>query len=335
MRKALLLVAFIALLASCQKDNAIPDKPYELNLPEGFPAPSIPDDNQLTEARVVLGRKLFYDPILSSDYTVSCASCHAQSIAFSDDVAISEGVNGKLGFRNAPSLTNVGYSTTFFRDGGSPSLRLQAIAPISDSTEMNLSLAEAIERLTAHPEYPALFKAAYGDANNPPLTRALEAFQYTLISGNSAFDQYYYQGKDNALTASQKRGWILFNSNELKCTKCHSGFNFTNNAFENNGLYENYADIGRARVSSNNTDIGKFKVPTLRNVGLTAPYMHNGSLVSLEDVIAHYASGGSDHENKSPHITGFELTETEKTDLINFLHSLTDWEFINDPKFRE
>lgn len=335
MHRILLFVLVGCLLASCQKDAPIPEKTYELQIPAGFPEPKIPDDNQLTEARVRLGRKIFYDPILSSDISISCASCHAQLIAFSDDKAFSIGVNGKTGLRNAPTLTNVGYSTSFFRDGGAPSLRHQAIFPISDSTEMNLSLAEAIERLNEHPEYPQLFKEAYGETNNPPLTRALEAFQFTLISGNSAFDKYYYQGDNDALTASQKRGWILFNSNELKCISCHSGFNFSNDNFENNGLYETYADIGRARVTSLSIDEGKFKVSTLRNIGLTAPYMHDGSLGTLEEVIEHYASGGSSHPNKSSFINGFELTNTEKTDLINFLHSLTDWEFITNPEFKE
>ncbi len=330
------LLALSFLLYGCKKDVAVPEKPYTLDIPEGFPAPNIPDDNQLTEARVRLGKKLFYDPILSSDYTISCVSCHPQEFAFSDITALSEGVNGKLGLRNTPTLTNVAYGTSFFHDGGAPTLSLQAVAPITDSLEMNLPLDQAIERVKNDPEYNQLFREAYDEEGVFPITRALEAFQFTLISGNSPFDKFYFQGGEDALTDSEKRGWILFKSNGLKCRECHSGFNFSSGGFESNGLYEAYGnDPGRSRITSNPSDEGKFKVPTLRNIELTGPYMHDGSMATLEQVIEHYASGGSSHPNKSELITGFEMSEQEKQDLLNFLKSLTDWEFVNNPDFRE
>lgn len=325
----------LILLAGCKKDTAVPEKLYQLAIPEGFPEPDIPNDNELTEARVALGKKLFYDPILSSDYTISCASCHPQANAFSDVAALSEGVGGKLGLRNSPTLTNVAYGSSFFHDGGAPTLSLQAVAPITDSLEMNLPLDQAIERVKQDPVYNQLFKEAYGDEGIYPITRALEAFQFTLISGNSDFDKYYFQGDDNALAASEKRGWVLFKSNELKCRECHSSFNFSSGEFENNGLYDSYgSDPGRSRITSNPDDEGKFKVPTLRNVQLTAPYMHDGSIATLGQVIDHYASSGSSHPNKSELINGFELSPQDKQDLINFLKSLTDWEFVNNPEFR-
>lgn len=325
----------LSLLAGCKKDLPLPEKPYLLAIPKGFPEPDIPDDNQLTEARVALGKKLFYDPILSSDYTISCASCHPQANAFSDITALSQGVDGRLGFRNAPTLTNVAYGTSFFHDGGAPRLSLQALAPITDTLEMNLPLDQAIERVKNDPEYNQLFKEAYNEEDVYPITRALEAFQFTLISGNSDFDKFYFQGKDDALTASQKRGWILFKSNELNCRECHSGFNFSSSEFENNGLYETYDnDPGRSRITSSLGDEGKFKVPTLRNVQLTGPYMHDGSIATLEQVIDHYASGGSHHPNKSELVTGFEVSNQDKQDLINFLKSLTDWEFVDNPEYR-
>lgn len=331
-----LLVLLASLISGCKKDVAVPDAPYALNIPEGFPVPNIPADNELTQARVELGKKLFYDPILSSDYTISCASCHPQANAFSDVTALSEGVGGRLGLRNAPTLTNVAYGTSFFHDGGSSSLSLQAVAPITDTLEMNLPLDIAIERVSQNPEYNQLFKEAYGDNGAFPITKALEAFQFILISGNSDFDKYYFQGEESALNASEKRGWILFKSNELKCRECHSGFNFSSGGFENNGLYESYgSDPGRARITSDSADVGKFKVPTLRNVQLTAPYMHDGSFATLGQVIDHYASGGSNHPNKNELITGFEISAQDKQDLINFLKSLTDWEFVENAEFRE
>lgn len=322
------LAVIFLLVSGCRKDEMIPS--YSLDIPPGFPEMKIPADNELTKERVELGRKLFFDKMLSSDYSVSCASCHLPEYGFSDPEQFSRGVGNAIGFRNSVSLANVGYNTLFFRDGGSLSLELQIEAPLTSVEEMNMTYQQIMERLNNDATYPDLFIKAYNREPDPfTITRALAAYERTLISGNSRYDKYFYQGKENALTESEKRGMELFNSSKTNCSQCHGGFNFTSFGFENNGLYEFYADSGRARVTTLRTDAGKFKVPTLRNIAVTAPYMHDGSISTLEEVISHYESGGEVHENKSHLITGFQLTTQERTDLINFLNSLTDYDFLN------
>ena len=309
---------------------------YFLQIPNGFPVPITPENNQLTKSRVELGRKLFFDPILSEDSTISCASCHLSEKGFTDGHSLSIGVHGRLTERNSPTLANIGYHNSFFWDGGNHSLEIQVVGPVENFNEMNLPFSEAVNRLKNHPEYPQLFKLAYNlnEPNPFGITRAIASFERTLISGNSRYDKYNYQNQLGALTSSELNGMNLFFSNDLKCAQCHSGFNFTNNLFENNGIYLNYVDSGRARITLNTNDAGKFKVPTLRNVELTAPYMHDGSFSTLEDVIDHYSSGGKGHRNQSNLVAGFSITATEKNDLINFLKSLTDHEFINNPNFK-
>jgi len=320
----LLLVAVVA--CHSEKESA---ESYQLNVPQGFPKPPIPEKNQLTKLRIDLGRELFFDPILSRDSTVSCASCHHPEKAFSDIEALSRGVDDSLGMRNAPALVNVVYGKSFFRDGGVPTLEQQILVPFDDHREFDLNMLYAVERLERHPRYSKMSKEAYGRGPDPfTLTRSLAAFERTLISGNSPYDQFTYQGKQDALTASEKRGLALFEGDKLQCRGCHAGFNFTNELYENNGLKAVYADTGRARITSKPEDVGKFKVPTLRNVELTGPYMHDGSVKSLAAVVEHYQSGGAGHVNQSQLIAGFELNEQEKRDLINFLKSLTDTSFV-------
>ncbi len=311
------------------------DENYAISWPESFEEPVIPADNVLTKARVALGKKLFYDPILSRDSTVSCNSCHKQEFAFADDLPISPGVEDRLGFRNAPSLANVAWLQKVNRDGGVVKLDLQASVPIEDENEMDFTLLEAAERLNRHPDYAQMCQNAYGRPADPfVITRALGAFQRTLVSSDAPYDRFLYYNQDSALTPSQLRGLELFSSEKAGCTNCHSGFNLTTNQFENNGLHEDYSkDQGRRRVTLLPEDDGKFRVPSLRNVALTAPYMHDGSLGSLEAVIEHYNSGGTDHPLKSEHIRPLNLTETEKQDLVNFLESLTDSTFINNPEY--
>lgn len=315
------------LLHSCSK-------PYELEIPKGFEAPTFPKDNSLTEERVALGKKLFYDPILSRDSTISCNSCHKQVFAFADPRPISPGIEGRLGKRNAMSLVNVAYSKKMNRDGGVPKLDLQAIVPIETEEEMDFTAHEIAERLKRIPEYQNLFTKAYDRGPDAfTITRALGAFQRTLISGNSPYDQAEFRGNKNALTASAQRGKALFFSERLNCTKCHSGFNFSSGEFANNGLYENYADNGRKDVTLADKDIGLFKIPTLRNIELTAPYMHDGSLATLQEVLEHYNSGGKVHPNKSKDIKALNLSAAEKKDLIAFLKALTDRRFIENVAF--
>lgn len=318
-----------------EEEDASDRNNYELEIPKGFPQPEIPDDNQLTAKRVALGKKLFFDPILSLDSSISCGSCHFQAHAFSDTVLVSTGVHGRNGTRNAPPLFNLAWSRSFFRDGGVPTLEMQVLSPIETEEEMHLNIVVAVERLKQHPLYPALIREAYGRETDVfSITRAIAAFERTLISGNSRYDQYIFQGNTAALSDTELAGMELFFNDKTNCSVCHAGFNFTNQQLENNGLQENYEDDpGRMRITLRPGDEGKFKVPSLRNIALTAPYMHNGSLASLEDVIDHYASGGSEHVNKNKLISGFEISEKEKQALIAFLRSLTDSEFTKNEAF--
>lgn len=311
------------------------EKPFELVVPKGFPFPEIPEDNQLTSQRIALGKKLFYDPILSLDSTVSCGTCHQASSGFATNDPVAIGIQGRMGMRNAPTLTNVAYHPYFFAEGGSPSLELQVIGPICNQDEFGFNAALLGKRLEMHEGYRVLAQEAYGrNIDLYVLVRAIAAFERTLISGNSPYDQYVFQSKKNALSESEINGMELFFSERLGCAKCHAGFNFTNYSFENIGLYESYTDFGRYRVSLEESDKGKFKVPTLRNVALTAPYMHNGSMATLEEVIAHFQTGGHQHPNKSELVGKFVLSSQEKEDLIHFLHALTDSSFIHNKAFR-
>jgi len=301
------------------------DGPFILEVPAGLPMPPVPEENPLTVASVSLGKALFFDPRLSRDGTISCATCHHPDRAFSDTVALSLGIEGRTGFRNSPTLGNVAYHPNFFRDGGVPTLERQVIAPVSDVAEMDHSLEGAAEAVADDQRYQRLSQLAYGRELDPfVITRALASYERTLLSGWSRFDRYFYQGQSTALTESEVRGWELFRSGTLNCTACHSGFDFSDHSFQNIGQYEDYTDPGRERISLDPADNGKFKVPTLRNIALTGPYMHDGAMATLEEVVDHFASGGMAHPNKSPLIPSFALTAAEKADLIAFLHALTD-----------
>jgi cytochrome c peroxidase len=317
----------LALAQGCQKEKIKEppaDEPYELKLPPHFPLPEIPEDNLLTKSRVELGRLLFSDPILSRDSTVSCASCHKSEFAFADNRAVSPGVQNRLGTRNAPSLTYKAYATSLNWDGGVPSLELQALVPIQAHFELDMDFATLVERLKRHPRYPALFQAAYQTPpNEAGIVKALAAFQRTLIKGTSDYDRYL-QGDSAALSPSAKRGKELFFSETAECFHCHNGLLLTDDTFQNNGLYREYKDQGRFLITGRERDKGKFRVQSLRNVELTAPYMHDGSLPTLEAVIDHYASGGAMHPAKSTLIRKFTITPQQKEDLIYFLKSLTD-----------
>ncbi|MCG8327876.1 MAG: c-type cytochrome [Chitinophagales bacterium] len=336
MRNLLLLFLPILFFSSCQKDpkSLLDETPYLLSIPNGFPTPSFPEDNELTVARVTLGKRLFYDPILSVDSTISCANCHKQELAFADDQAISPGVMGRKGFRNATTLTNIAYLSYVNKDGGVPKLDLQPIVPIEDHDEMAFTILEASDLLNTIPDYRDAFLKAYDKEASPfTITRSLGAFMRTFISGNSYYDQYK-QGLNN-LSADALAGMNLFFSEQTNCSSCHSGFNFTDNSFRNNGLYEDYSDWGRRRVTLLMEDDGKFRVPTLRNIALTAPYMHDGSLADLEMVVQHYNNGGSNHTAKDSLIRPLNLSETEQHQLIAFLNTLTDTSFIHNPEFNQ
>ncbi len=330
----------VFLLAACKKEDQAPVIPpetdeYVLRVPAGFSAPEIPADNLLTKSRIALGRKLFYDPALSADSTRACSSCHAAYLAFSDSTAVSLGIKNRTGTRNTPTLANVAYQENLLREGGVPTLEMQILVPIQEHNEFDFNILLVSERLQKIPEYIAMSEKAYGRAPDAfVITRSIAAFERTLLSGDSPYDQFAFQGKNMALSESEKRGLALFESERLNCSKCHEGFLFTNQDFTNNGLYEVYSDSGRIRLTGLESDRDVFKVPSLRNIALTAPYMHDGSLPSLETVIDHYQTGGKPHPNKSLLLKSFSLTAQERADLLGFLRSLTDQKFITNPEFR-
>ncbi len=308
------------------------DKAITLDLPAYFPSINFPEDNALTEKRVELGRRLFYDTRLSSDGTVSCGSCHSQDLAFSDGLIVSEGVENRMGFRNAPSLGNVAYQERLFAEGGVPNLEIQALAPIGDENEFDHDVNIIEADLQADEVLNNLSQTAYDrEIDIYVVTRALAAFERTLITANSKYDKVM-QGQAT-FTDEEELGRTLFYSEELACGTCHSGHNFSDGDFHNIGIYETYEDEGKFRITNEVEDIGKFKTPSLRNVELTAPYIHNGSVQTLEEVIEHFNSGGMNHENQSELIVPLNLTDNEKSALISFLVTLTDEEFIINPDF--
>lgn len=302
---------------------------YQLLIPKGFPQPFVPEDNVITESRIRLGKKLFFDKILSRDSSLSCASCHIPKFAFTDRKKKGIGIRDQEVSRNTPTLTNVAYQDKFLLDGLNPSLEAQVNIPIHESKEFDFSVILVAERMKKSDEYVQLSFDAYGEEPSPRvLTKAIASYERTLISGNSPYDHYFFQGNDSALSSSQKRGMDIFN-NELYCSECHGGFNFTNGSLTNNGLYEHYADTGRMRLFGMEKDRAIFKVPTLRNIAVTYPYMHDGSLSNLDEVITHYSTGGKKHQNKSKIIQPFILSDEERKDLIAFLEALTDKEFLS------
>jgi cytochrome c peroxidase len=334
-------LAFLVLLlltSRCREADLIYPQPGGMDdltaAPAGFPPIPFPPDNQFSQARWELGKQLFYDPVLSIDSTLSCASCHKIALSFSDDVALSPGVHNRPGTRNASPLINLAYSPYILREGSLPSLEMQILVPIQEENEFAHNIVDIAEQLKLNPEYVRMSQEAY---NREPdafvITRSISTFERTLVSGNSPYDQYQYQDRPNALNYSQKQGMELFFSEKTNCSNCHSGINLTNYLFENNGLYEVYNDEGRMRFSNDSSDLARFKVPTLRNIALTAPYMHDGSFSTLEEVVEHYNRGGFDHPSKSPLIRPLALTNLEKKDLVNFLEALTDLEFVTDSRF--
>jgi len=326
--KSILGFCTLLFFVSCEVDAPIINH-YNLEIPEGFPEINYPNDNLPNHERIALGKRLFFDPILSRDSTISCSSCHKQEYAFADNKIVSPGIEDRLGNRNSMSLSNVAYYDFFLREGGVPTLEMQVLAPIQDHNEMDFNIIPVAARMKLDSSYVTQSLKAY---NREPdafvITRAISAFERTLISGNSNYDQ-------NRMTASERDGKALFFSDSLACSSCHGTFLFTNQGIENNGLYANYADSGRYRLTHLQEDIGKFKVPTLRNIELTAPYMHDGSIESLEEVISHYEVGGKGHFNQSPLIKGFNLTSNERDNLIAFLYSLSDEDFTQNTYFLE
>ncbi len=305
-----------------------------LDVPIGFPAPEFPEDNQFTSERWLLGKRLFYDSILSLDYSISCASCHKPELGFSDDRALSMGVEERVGTRNAPTLAKVAYHPYYTREGGVPTLEMQIFVPIQEHAEFDFNILLIADRMLRDSTYVEESLKAYNRTPDPfVITRAIATFERSMISGASRYDKFI-NGELSTLSLKEQHGMALFFSDRLSCASCHSGFNFTNYSFENNGLYNEYSDPGRFRLTNNEADRALFKVPTLRNIEMTRPYMHDGSLQSLEEVVNHYDSGGANHPHKSSRVKPLNLSNQEKDELVAFLKSLTDDHFITNPKFK-
>ena len=304
-----------------------------IKVPLGLPALQIPANNPPTVEAIALGRELFYDKRVSSNDSLSCASCHAPQLGFTDGRAVSMGAVGTLGLRNAPTLLNAAYSSPLFWDGRAPNLEEQAGAPIADPVEMNQSHKDFVSRLAAT-AYKGEFEKVFGPG---PITiekveMALASFERTLLSGNSAFDRYEYAGDGTALTPAALRGMAVFkDATRGNCAVCHTlgkqDALFTDNKFHNTGIGVDAdsatVDTGRARVTHQQGDEGAFRTPTLRNVAITGPYMHNGSLKTLKDVVDFYAGGGNSNPGLDREMKAIHLTGEDRTDLVAFLQSLT------------
>lgn len=338
----LLTIAWVGCKKEVTADeDIVQSTPYKLVIPSGFPQMLIPADNQLTVEGVELGRKLFYDPVLSGNRSQSCSSCHRQEAAFSDaGQRFSTGINGSQGSRNAQALINTGFQSRFFWDGRAFDLEKQILETVPNPIEMHLSWKEAADRLHADPIYRMEFKKAFGtdviDSNL--VAKAIAQFLRTLISSNSRFDKR--ARNEINLTPQELNGYVIFNTEKGDCFHCHpadGGRLFTDNRFHNNGLDSVFSDQGLAAVTGNAADQGKFLTPTLRNITLTAPYMHDGRFKTLEEVIEHYNSGGKPSATIDPLMKnvgkGLNLTQKEKADLLAFLRALTDSSFVTEKKF--
>jgi cytochrome c peroxidase len=329
---------------------------YALKVPAGFPTPVIPADNPLTNEGVALGRRLFYEKALSSTGTMSCGSCHQQSKAFTDGQALAVGVDGVANPRGTMSLANVLWSTELTWDGAFTTLETQALKPLENSIELHQPLTVGVTKLQARSTYPALFQAAFGTQTitNELVLKALAQFERTLISGSSRYDTY--MATRTGFSADELAGLQLYTTHiapgsvrGAECFHCHSQPLMSSNfegKFFNNGLDLTFADPGRGALTKLAVDQGKFIAPTLRNITLTAPYMHDGRFKTLEEVLDHYsdhvqmASPNLDNNliqglNNPPFGTHMDLTATEKKQVIAFLKTLTDSAFITDERFSD
>ena len=343
LRQAIFLLVLVC--SGCSKKEIDPEsKDYVLPVPEHFPQPVLDNQNPMTREGIELGRILFYDVRLSANNKVSCASCHEQALAFSDGVSLSKiGVAGTPLLRHSPALINMAWANNgLFWDGGSTNLESQAFGPLTAHDEMAQNLFELIDELNAVPDYVTRFKSAFDQQiTTQNVVKALAQFQKTLISANSKYDKYKLKKADGTLSEIELRGLEIV---QQKCQGCHSGELFTDNQYHNNGLDADFSNtehegvfLGRYRISYDLADLGKFRTPTLRNVALTAPYMHDGRLASLEDVVEHYATGIKNSETLDPRLPagGMKLNNDEKEAIVAFLKTLTDYHFVVDPKFKQ
>lgn len=362
-RYAFAAIAMVVVLFACRKEKPEPPPvgngghqttPYPLQVPANFPPMVMPADNPLTEEGVRLGRHLFWEPRLSGNNSMSCGTCHAPAFAFTDHGnTVSVGIDGIAGTRNTMALMNLGWDNFFFWDGRETTLEGQILHPVRDPIEMHETWPNVASKLSDDPAYRALFNDAFGSEHIDSLraAKAIAQFLRTMISANSKFDKVLrgeagftldeqlgfaltlQEGGDPALGQGGQWG--------ADCFHCHphAGGNFSDGQMHNNGLDAEFTDLGYGAVTGNPMDNGKFKVPTLRNIALTAPYMHDGRFETLEEVIDHYDSGGHPSPTISPFMKftqgGLQLTPEKKAQLLAFLHTLTDMDFVNDPRFHD
>ena len=358
--------------AMAMDDNLAIAASYDWNLPEWTPKPIVPASNPMTVEKVELGRHLFYEPRLSITGEYSCASCHQQSLAFTDGKPVAVGSTDEKHSRNSMSLANIAYNPVLtWANPLITSLESQALIPIFGEHPVEMGMVgkeqDMLDWMQKDAQYKQMFALAFAEDKQPVnvknMTKALASFQRSLVSFQSPYDRYRYQGEQNAISAAAKRGEKLFNSERTECFHCHGGINFSDSvkhenlaftevSFHNTGLYNidgkggyPVPNTGVNEITTKVEDMGRFKVPTLRNIALTAPYMHDGSVATLRDAIAHYQVGGrtisegkfagigSQNPYKSGFVKGFEITDSEIDDLIEFLQSLTDEEFITNPEY--
>ncbi len=324
---------------------------YRLEVPDFMPRPIVDETNPLTVEGIELGRRLFYDRILGRDSAFACADCHKQELAFTDGRALAIGIAGREGTRNAMSIVNMAFNPNGFNwDGAFTPLWEQAIHPVENMLEMDEDWEKVLVRLRRSNDYPQRFRAAFGIGGTGEITqelavKAIAQFEQTIISGDSHFDRVVYKNTEFFTEAEQYGADSLFfienvpvGADHPGCGHCHNKPSFGDNKFKNNGLdnvvsLDDFVDKGFGVVSGNRLDNGKFRTPTLRNIALTAPYMHDGRFATLEEVLDHYASGGHGVENEDPNITGFTMTEDQKQALLAFLRSLTDESLLTDERF--
>lgn len=326
--------------AGCKKNQSDTKADIVFETPANFPVAVYNfAANPVTNAGFELGRKLFYDSRLSRDNTISCGSCHQQFASFVHSAHIvSHGIDGKLGKRNTPPIMNMAWSNDFFWDGGVHQLDLVPPNPIGNPVEMDEQLSMVLEKLRNDSKYPGMFKSAFGspEINSTRFLQAMSQFMNMLVSANSKYDKYK-RGGGVALSSDELAGKDLFNQ---KCATCHATDLFTDRGFHNNGLQSTIIDSGRYAITLNPMDIGRFKTPSLRNIEKTAPYMHNGSRATLQSVLDFYSSGVNDNETldtilRRNTMRGIPMTADEKGKIISFLLTLTDNEFVRDPRFSE
>ena len=328
--KKLIFCFFVTGILSGCADEGLQDRTISFKQPHYFPNITFPEGNEPTQLRFELGRKLFYEKQLSKNEDVSCASCHRLPAAFTDGRTVSSFHENEFA-RNAPTLANLAWSPYFMSEGGVPTLELQALGPIHEKHELALSMEEVIARLKNKSNYSILSKSAYGrELDAFTITRALACFERALISGDSKFDRYYFL-KSNDYSDVEQKGMELFFSERTQCSSCHALPFFTDYQFYSLGLED--ADIGLERRTYSAADRGKFKTPTLRNIELTAPYMHNGSMSSLEEVVSFYNNGGGTRSTKDSRVKPMNLSKEEEAELVAFLKTLTDWNFVQHENF--